>query len=1296
MLKRIFQLFLIIYPLCVNAQVHNYRVFDNYKPDDGANSVRFILQDSLGLIWFGTDKGLYSFDGYTAYPHYSPGNISNCVSNCGLFISNNHLLQGTEFGLLLYNIKTDQYEPILSDFKQDVRSLQKVGDNIWIGCFDGLFIYNIKTGTISQLWFDKEKWEKHRMNYSLLADAGYIYMGSNGKFARYSIESKKFELLDINRLGGNYFVHSILKDDKNGCIWVGQGSGLLKYFPATEKLEYIGEFDVVKSMALDYQNNLVIGTDNGLCIFNEKEKRYILHDSREPKSLANNVVWCVFNDKSDNIWLGTDNGISLSPKKRSLYHIPIYTITGTGEGNQFYFIYRDSSKKYWLGGTNGLIMCEQLIEQKPEIKWYKMGGTRYHISHNHIRHIFEDSNCTIWVGTDYGLNRFDRQSQSFIQYLIYAPDGIKNANWAYDILEDDKERFWLASYNGGVFVISKEKLFSDNYSQIADIHLSTKNGLSGNNIDFIVLDKSRNVWTLARNSGIDIINSVTLDISTFPINKYSSGVIPNYLLADINGDIWAGYRNGVVRIETNNRKADNITLNGAKNAEVLAMTEVGSSIWISTTEGIWVVDKDNYATRHITTMNRAFTSIYFDVLQNEIILGGTDMLALSKPDIQNQIINESIVVSAIYINNERYKGKEGSLGIGYTNKIKLTYNQNNIELDITDFNYTEENRGAFIYKNNDSKKWTTLTPGENRIKLSKLDPGVYDITMGKMSNEDNLIKSLTNFTISITPPWYGTRFARIIYLLLIMSFIWWVYYFITARNRMKYEQMEKEKSLEQSKLKISFFTDVAHEFKTPLSLIIAPLSRLIQGIKNEKDRDALEMVHKNAMKLNSLIHQAIDYYRDDSKVNIGLLLSKVELVEFARSILSTYHESLKDKQIEFIFNTNIQQLFLNIDIVKIESAFNNLLSNACKFVNPGDSIIFSIEYFAQQDGVEIKVSDTGSGIPDKDIPYIFQRFFQSNNSSKIPEGTGIGLFLVKNYIELHGGDVKVISKLGEGTTFSVWLPVVVSEVEKKPHGKNAKDDKPEKQLIVIVEDNVAIADFVYNTFISDYRCVIAHNGKTGLKACLELKPDIIIADVMMPVMDGLEMAKKLKENTLTATIPLVFLTAKDDKETELKSIQLNIDAFIAKPFDSTILYSRVKQILENRKLIEKKARIENLTSPKIEKAESLDEKFLGKITRIIEDKIDDPELNVNVLCELADISSKQLYRKVKQLTGLTTVDYIKSIRMKKAAMYLSNKNFTIAEVMYMVGFSNHSYFAKCFESRFGLTPRQFIEQAEEN
>lgn len=1277
-------------PTGITAQTGNYQMFDNYKLDVDATSVRYFVQDASGLMWICTDKGLFSFDGYTASPHFTSGDKTNNNTNCAILINDNELLVGSESGFLFYNIRTHQYKPFLNDFQQDVRALLKVGNEIWIGCYNGIFIYDLELKELKKLHTANRNGSSPNMIYTLLEHDGYVYLGSNNRFGRFSLKTKKYEVVDTAGIGGDFLLNYLYKDDERKCIWIGQGSSLLQYFTDTGLLKQVNEFDVVKSISLDDNNNVVIGTDNGLCVYNEDKTQYITHDSRESNSLANNVVWNVFTDRSGNIWLGTNNGISLSPKSRRLRQIPLFAITRTGEGNQFYSLHKDSYNNYWLGGTNGLIRSKKNDEFDNSSRWYKMGGSPNIISHNRIRDIFEDKDRNLWIATDYGINRYNSKTQQFMWYSIYTANRKQYANWTYDILEDDLNRLWVASYNDGIFVIDKKKLLSDNSIQIADIHYSTDDGLSGNNVDFIASDKNGNIWALIHKVALDYINISTGEIHKFPIKDHTGGIIPKYMMSDSKGDIWAGYTKGAIHIDTQNNNVNNIHFDNSKNVNVLAMAEVQNSIWVSTTKGIWVIDKNDLKARRFGAINHVYSSMYYDINKGEVVLGGMDEISLLNTDMKVDIKPQKIMISELYVNNHKYQNQNAP-SVPYMDEVKLSYNQNNLIIKISDLMYSKENRGIFIYKVNDEENWTPLPLGENNIQLNKLDPGKYQLAIGRMSYEDTEAKSIKYFNIVIAPPWYGSLMARIFYALFLLSLVWWVYFFIRARNRMKYERMEKEKTLEQAKLKVSFFSDVAHEFKTPLSLIIAPLSGLINGMKDKKDRIALEMIHKNAMKLNSLIHQAIDYYRDDSKVNIGLLLSKVELIEFARSIFLTYKEGRKDKEIEFIFNTNVDHFYFNIDLVKIESVFNNLLSNACKFTNPGDSIIFSIEYNEQDNNIEIKVSDTGTGIPKQDLPYIFQRFFQSNSNTQKHKGKGIGLFLVKNYIELHGGEVNAISEPDEGTTFFLQLPVMESKLEEKPVDQKAKDNIKEKQLILVVEDNAAIAEFVYNTFIDEYRCVIANNGKAGLKACMDIKPDLIIADIMMPVMDGIEMAKRIKANTLTATIPLVFLTAKDDKETELESIQLNIDAFIAKPFDSSILYSRVNQILENRRLLEQKARIEHISSPTFEKTESQDEKFLAKITKIIEDKIAEPELNVNMLCDIAEISSKQLYRKVKQLTGMTTVDYIKSIRMKKAAMYLANNNFTIAEVMYMVGFSNHSYFAKCFQAKFGKAPRQYIE-----
>lgn len=1271
----------------INAQTNNYHMFDNYIPDLEANSVRCFIQDSRGLMWIGTNNGLYSFDGYTTYSHSNDDIKTNYLINCVILTENDHLILGTSTGLLKFNIINNEFEPFLTEFKHDVRAIIQTANEIWIGSTDGLFIYNLFTDEITEIFYENRLNSKFLMTYAIIEFNNFVYIGSNGRFGRFDVKTKKYESLEASQLSGSFLIHYLLKDTKRNCIWIGQGGSLLKYTPEKKTMQFIGEFNVVKSMALDYDNKLVMGTDNGLCIYSDNVPQFIFHDSRNPKSLANNVIWSVFKDKSENIWLGTDNGFSISPKHRNINIIPIYKITGESEGNQFFSIFKDSYNTYWLGGNNGLTMCKESIEDCKDSRTYKMALNQNHISHNHIRDIFEDNDKDLWVATDYGLNKFNRSTNKFTRHSIISADNKYNSNWTYDILMDSINRLWIATFNGGIFVIDKRKLVPGSLSHVADYHYSTNNGLSGNNVNFIVSDSRGNIWALIHNTAIDIINYKENKVEKFPITDYTNGSLPNYLLNDKQGNIWVGYSEGVLKINPINDEVNHVSFGTINKTKVLTMTEVENSIWVSTVSGIWVINKENLSSEYISANNLIFYSMHYD--NKKVLLGGNNFIATSESTAPIPVISDNIYISAIYINNLPLNKKSNSKHISYTNQIRLPYNQNNVKIEFTDLVYSEENRGTFCYQINDDK-WTTITSGENYLQLNKLNPGKYTISIAKNAT-DTTQKALKTFSIIITPPWYATFLAKSIYVLLMISFLGWVYYFFSSKNKMKYEQLEKEKTLEQTKQKIVFFSEVAHEFKTPLSLVIAPMISLIKKTTNDKDKSALEMIYQNAMKLNSLIHQAIDFYRDDSKVNIGLMPMRVELVEFAQSIFLNYKEGMKTKDIEFIFNTNVEQLFLNIDSLKMESTLNNLLSNACKFTNPGDSILLSIEYLKSSDSVLIKVSDTGIGISQNDIQYIFQRFYQSPQNPKLSEGTGIGLFLVKNYVELHGGNVSVKSEIDKGTTFTITLPVILSDVDEKIIKKHDLTTKEDKELIVIVEDNVAIADFIYNIFIPDYRCVIAHNGKTGLKACIELRPDIIISDIMMPVMDGLEMAKQLQQNPLTSTIPLVLLTAKDDKDTELKSIQLNIVAFIPKPFDSTILYSRIKQILESKNLLEKKVRIEDIITPTEEKTVSPDEIFLAKITKLIEDNIENPELNVNSLCEMADISSKQIYRKIKQLTGLTAVDYIRSIRMKKAAMYLSNKNFTVAEVMYMVGFSNHSYFAKCFREKFGKTPRRFIE-----
>ena len=756
------------------------------------------------------------------------------------------------------------------------------------------------------------------------------------------------------------------------------------------------------------------------------------------------------------------------------------------------------------------------------------------------------------------------------------------------------------------------------------------------------------------------------------------------------------------------------------------MAEADGRIWISTTDGFWVADQQTLEVRRLNITDKRFTSMFFDKTSGELYLGTADGFAISSPEaLLAEHLEQPLILTALYVNNQLYQSGAGQAldavqsaqSIRYSQRINLDYDQNNLAFELSDLPYSLEEKSKLLYRlEGVDREWNLLKPNTNRITYNNLNYGDYRLIVSKLDAHGKPSEKTYALDIHIIPPWYYTPWAKAVYVLLCLVLILWTINFFRVKNRLKLERLEKEKILEQSQAKMEFFTNLSHDLKTPLSMIIAPISRMLPAIKDPQEKKQLEQVQHNAMKLNSLIHQGLDFNRVDSGNNALLILSQIELVSFVRGLFALYaEEKAREKQLTFDFHTDREKIYIQMDAIKLESILDNLLSNAVKYTPEGGSVTLRLEIPGEEKDVRISVSDTGIGVPRQDQPYIFQRFFQSPKTAGKKEGTGIGLYLVKTYTELHGGSVLLTSEENKGTTVTLNLPVgspeqmsvdVLSEpvaseqetalveaetaVSASSSSSAAETASPEAPLILIVDDTPEIAGFIYQILHAKYRCRIAENGKIGVEMAMELSPDLIIADVMMPVMDGLEMVRRLKKHIPTSTIPIILLTAKNDKETELESIRLNIEAFIPKPFEPDILLSRVEQLLAAWEMHETKARIEALATPKEIEAVSYDEKFLANIIHLIEEHISDSELNVNALCEWTGTNNKQMYRKMKQLTGMTPVEYIKSIRMKKAAMLLKQQKFTVAEVMYMVGFSNHSYFSKCFQAEFGVTPKQYV------
>lgn len=1299
------------------GQRKDYQLFQTIQLSTEASVATCFLQDKQGLIWIGSNKGLFSFDGYRATPHFEVEQPTNSWIYTGVVVADRYLYLGADNGILIFDTESDRYVEKGIPFPTDIRSLALQEKLLWIGTLNGLYAYHLDSEELERWEATPQSGLPHNTIYTILpTSTGELYVGTYNGLCKYNRSDRTFTPISLSkeRHPTNTFINSLVEDQSNHILWIGTEGRLLRYNLNSEEVEHVGavEANSVKSLAIDGNGTLLIGTDNGLYSYQEGEvPLHILHDSRNHQSLVNNTIWTIFQDKDKNSWFGTNYGISLVNVNAPFHYTPLFQLTNSGEGNQFFSLFKDSKGFYWFGGSNGLLRFKQ-GDSPTQVRWYKMDNPTYPLSHNRIRHIYEDSEKELWIATDGSISRYNYSTEQFINYQITDATQMHNSNWAYNLIEDRQGKLWVASCLGGIFIVDKEKLKEHSSKPfIAETNLHVENGLSGAFINQLVSDKEGNIWALLYQNGINRIAPTTYKVSSLETDSYTAGRKPNFLLADKEGSLWIGFRGGVLKVEPTTLKIESVWFDQFSNDEIFYMEEVENEIWISTSNEGWIVDKELLTTHRWGTTEKSFNCIYYDATAKVVFLGENDGFSTTTPNLLRTPYPESVIVpTSFYVNGESYTLPTS---IRYQQQIELTHKENNIVIEFTDFPYSLHEKSQFIYRiKEDHSGWNTLPIQSNRIVYNNLQPGNYTLEVSRLDGDALQSAKVYTLNLLIHPPAYYSWWAKLIYLLLLIGAILWVINFFRIKTRLQLERMEKEQIKEQARQKMELFTHLSHDFKTPLSLVISPLSKRMSETVNAQELKFLEGVWRNAMKLNALIHQTLDFSRIEHNDQALLILSQTEIVSFANSIFESYREVAQERAIRTHFTTNIERLEVEIDRIKWQSILDNLLSNALKYTPAGKSITLSLYLEEDSSTLRICLADEGIGIPEQEIPYIFQRFYQASHTRGKKEGTGIGLYLVKSYAELHQAHVTVQSTLHKGSTFTLTLPIQQAareeqhtkqplqwmeessiEVEQEEVKKSVEGAYEEQQpLILLVEDNPEVMNFIEEVLSPHYRCIKAIDGKEGLSSCKEMLPDLVVTDLMMPQMDGMEMCKELKKYIPTSTIPIIMLTAQGDSTTELASMQQQIDAFISKPFDPVILISRIRQLVKRKKTEEAQLRIEKITKPKEMETISHDERFLKEVTQIIEERIDDADLNVTALCELAAVSNKHLYRKIKQLTGQTPVDYIRSIRLKKAAMLLRQKKFSISEVMYMVGFSSSSYFSKCFQAAFGVTPKQFIEK----
>lgn len=1263
----------------------------NVTVDEKKTAVFCMYRDSRGIMWIGTNSGLYFYDGVTVHPvgqnELFGTQIYSIIERKG------QLYLGGNNGLLIYDYENGMLNFSNAPLPKEIRCMLMFDNQLWVGGLYGIFLLDLNNGKVS----DYSAGLPHKSVYSILRDSrGILYAGTYNGLARWNSNTNKFAKVktDISNPDlKNLFVNCLLESPDNGKIYIGSEGSLYEYTPVNDTWTRISalENNNIKSLAKSNNGHILIGTDNGVFDWYQDVIRHYRHDSRYELSLSDNEIWCIFVDRDHNIWAGHERGVSIASNSNTIRTIKLSTLARTGEGNEIHSIYRDSRNDLWMGGTNGVIR----LSDGGVSNWYRHSNLPKSLSHNRVRSIDEDSSHHIWLSTDGGLNRFDPLSNGFDIFHIVDKNGEHNSNWVYSF-EEDKDYYWVGSFLSGLHRVHKSKFDINGGTIVSDYSLNTDSKLwNGDNLSLandlvndMITDLNGNIWILLfRDNVLTQYSPSKGEFKKYDIYQLTGGY-PTHICRDDKGRIWCAFKGGTIVFDSNeNSKIVKFPYTNSDET-ILALGKVGNGIWISTQSNVWSIDGDNLTAMLLPIPQKSYTAVYEDAATGTVLLGGTDEIL--EVDYSN-IGNVSDYKAIKLVLHDKGKGFFNLSDLkGGTKDISIPYG-GNITMLVSTLDYSPESPQRFMYKLAESTAdtldgWIVMPEGANTISLSELKMGDYKVLVKTVGSPIEPI----SIPLKVRPPLALSWWAICLYILIGLGTILGIIWYIRKRSLRTFQEQERQAALENVERKLSFLSTISHDLKTPLSMILGPISIMKEKTKDPESKRSLETVYDNAVRLNNMIHRTLELqHLEDSDENL-LILSTFDVVEFCKGVFEVFKENNIHKK--FIFHASCPQLFIEADAVKFESVITNLLSNACKYSDEGSTISCGIS--SSDNEVEITVSDDGVGIADIDQPLVFQRMFRAPSTSKLHEGTGLGLYLIKNYLELMKGNIALSSKEGQGTTFVVTLPI--SEKVMPALSNNSRSGDTGKAKILIVEDNSQISGFISEILKDSYTYFTAENGRSGLSIAASIIPDLIIVDEMMPIMNGLEMVRRIKQHPRLSSLPIIMLTAKSDNVTENESIKLGIDVFMTKPFEPVALLGRINLLLKGRIEIREKVRIQTIAEAESKpiEVESVNEKTLAKIAKVIEDNISDPDLNVNLLCEKSGIPNKQLYRLIKKYMGIGPLDYIRRVRLQKAAVLLSQHRFTVAEISYMVGFKTPSYFAKCFQSQYGIKPSQYQSEDE--
>ena len=1287
-----------------------------------SNTINFIFEDTDKNIWIGNAKGLNSVNPATNQINtYQPNGENANAAFLSAFERKERIWFGDDKGFIwIFSRKNNNFEKI-SVSSSGITGISAIGENnmLFTTNGNGIFIYNISSGTFTN--FNSNNIPEIRNNNFLSVEVdsynvAWLEGEQEGVF-RYRLSDNSLKYFkprtdEVSRI--SILPNFMVIEDVNKKLWINpQGGGFSLYNRKADQLEYFynepfssfSRFsNIIHSGYSDRKGNL------WLCTYNKGLEKISFHTAKfrsgkvnkTVNSLTANEIRTMEQLSNGNIIIATKDG-SIRFFDSKLKETGILSNDGSlGGKNKItdlaYCILEDSKKNIWIG-TKGTGLLK-LIPESPnsQIGQYKIERfvnnplENSSLSNDNIYSIIEDNNGRILVGTfGGGLNVVSETNGKtvFLNYKNKLDFPINTCSKIRHLLQDKENTLWVATTNG---LLQIENFMTARMQQF--YHEKTpgdKHSLSNNDVHYLLSDNKNQLWIGTFGGGLNRLTqkASAKNKATFENFSTAQGLFSDIVLSiriDKAGNLWLASENGITRMNPETKFIQNYDVfSGTSDAH---FSEAASMV---TTDGMIFFGSN--------------LGYYF--FKPEEIVPSTEKPAIEFTAFQ--LFNIDVKTGE--------KNSPLKTSIGTTDNIELTHKQSvfSIEYAAIDFTNPEKIQYAFMLENFETE-WNYVQ-NQRKATYTNLSKGTYHFKVKSTNNEGVWVDNERVLKIKILPSFWETYIAYLLYFLLVLLLLYAVYYLTTMYSKLRNEVEVEQKVTD---IKLRFFTNISHELRTPLTLITGPVENVLKTERiTESARDQLQIVKSNADRMLRLINQILDFRKIQNK-KMRLKIQPTRFDVLLKEICSNFSKEALDKNINFKLTNNAGEIVHWIDRDKTDMIFYNLISNALKFTPENKKIDVIIDIISPKKDIQVKVKDEGPGIPREKRNVLYERFTSANEIQTLgsQRGSGIGLNLVKELVDLHKGQIEVESETGIGTTFTVTLFAgkehfgndvdFIVEDDYQLQDITAKkiatfDFEPEcipsakeNPLILIVEDNDEMRNFLSNVLGKKYRTETASEGFSGWEKARKLIPDLIITDLMMPGMDGIQLTGVIKKNEHTSHIPVILLTAKSADESRLTALKTGADDYITKPFSPVILLARVENMLEQRKRLQEQYR-KNLLEmePALVELASQDEIFMAKLLNFMEKNIDNSELTVDDLVSEMAFGRTVFFNKLKGLTGLAPIEFVRQVRIKRAAQLLKSGQYNISQITYMVGMSDSRYFSKCFKKVYGITPSEFKKEQEE-